>query len=284
MPPFLSPKGGMGELVAALEQRLHTAGASIQLNTSALDISPFSLLDGREAGGEGLQHGYRVILEDGQEIEGDAVILATPAHATAPLLANIAPDVAQDLTAIPHASTAIVSLAYRRHDIPHPLNSHGYVVPRVAGGAILAGTWSSRKWANRAPEGWELLRVFIGRSGQDGDLMAADDDALIALARSEVRTRLGVEAPPSLSRVQRWPLGMPQYVLGHPERIARIEAAMRNHPGLALAGNAYRGVGIPDCIASGEAAARAILPVLLAATSSAATEEQSTTPSSQERD
>jgi len=282
--PFLSPKGGMGELVAALEQRLHTAGASIQLNTTALDISPLSLGTGRRAGGEGLQPNYRVLLEYGQKIEADAIILATPAHATAPLLANIAPDVAQDLTAIPHASTAIVSLAYRRQEIPHPLASHGYVVPRVAGGAILAGTWSSRKWANRAPEGWELLRVFIGRSGQDGDLMAADDDALIALARTEVRTRLGVEAPPGLSRVQRWPLGMPQYVLGHPERIARIEAAMHNHPGLALAGNAYRGVGIPDCIASGEAAARAILPVLLAATSSAATGEQSTTPNSQERD
>ena len=153
-----------------------------------------------------------------------------------------------------------VSLAYRRAEIPHPLSGHGYVVPRGEGGPILACTWSSRKWAGRAPDGWELLRVFIGRAGHlQQELATLPDEALVALAQEEIAARLGVSAPPRIVRVQRWPRGMPQYLLGHPERIARIEAAGRSHPGLFLAGSAYHGVGLPDCIASGERAAKAAL-------------------------
>lgn len=121
---------------------------------------------------------------------------------------------------------------------------------------MLACTWSSRKWAGRAPEGWELIRVFIGRAGQE-EVLAAGDDALVSLAAREIAARLGVTAPASLTRVHRWPRGMPQYLLGHAERVARIEAAQRRHPGLYLAGNAFHGVGLPDCIASGEHAADA---------------------------
>ena len=128
-----------------------------------------------------------------------------------------------ELAAIPHASTAIVTLAYRREEISHPLDGHGYVIPRAEGSPILACTWSSRKWAGRAPEGWELIRVFIGRAGQE-EVLAADDETLVALAVQEVAARLGVTAPASLTRVRRWPRGMPQYLLGHPERVARIEA------------------------------------------------------------
>jgi oxygen-dependent protoporphyrinogen oxidase len=149
-----------------------------------------------------------------------------------------------------------VTLAYRREEIAHPLDGHGYVIPRAEGSPILACTWSSRKWAGRAPEGWELVRVFIGRLGQE-DILAADDQTLVTLAVQEVSARLGVSAPPSLMRVRRWPRGMPQYVLGHPERVARIEDAVRTHPGLYLAGNAFHGVGLPDCIVSGERAADA---------------------------
>jgi oxygen-dependent protoporphyrinogen oxidase len=160
------------------------------------------------------------------------------------------------LAAIPHVSTAIVTLAYRREEISHPLDGHGYVIPRAEGSPILACTWSSRKWAGRAPEGWELIRVFIGRAGQE-EVLAADDETLIALAVQEVAARLGVTAPASLTQVRRWPRGMPQYLLGHPERVARIEGTARKHAGLYLAGNAFHGVGLPDCIASGERAADA---------------------------
>src|SRR5581483_11750184 len=115
----------------------------------------------------------------------------------------------------------------------------------------------------RAPDGSTLLRVFLGRWGQE-DALAADDAALIAKARSEAETRLGATGEPTLARVRRWPHGMPQYVLGHLDRVARIEAALERHPALALAGAAYRGVGIPDCIVSGEAAAERTLTALRA--------------------
>jgi oxygen-dependent protoporphyrinogen oxidase len=190
----------------------------------------------------------------GGSIQTDAVIVATPAHAAATCLADFDPVLAAELAAIPHASTAVVTLAFRREEISHPLDGHGYVIPRAEESPVLACTWSSRKWAGRAPEGWELIRVFIGRAGQE-DVLAADDEMLVALAVNEVSTRLGVTAPASLTRVRRWPRGMPQYLLGHAERVARIEAACSKHAGLYLAGNAFHGVGLPDCIASGERAA-----------------------------
>jgi oxygen-dependent protoporphyrinogen oxidase len=139
------------------------------------------------------------------------------------------------------------------------LTGHGYVVPRVVGGPVLACTWSSRKWVGRAPDGWELLRIFLGRSGNGEALIEFDDETLLAIAKEEVGNRLGASGPPALGRVQRWPLGMPQYILGHPERATRIEAALAEHAGLELAGNALRGVGVPDVIRSGEDAAARVL-------------------------
>jgi oxygen-dependent protoporphyrinogen oxidase len=198
--------------------------------------------------------GFEVRLEAGGSIQADAVIIATPAYAAADLLAELDLVLAAELAAIPHVSTAIVTLAYRREEISHPLDGHGYVIPRAEESPILACTWSSRKWAGRAPEGWELIRVFIGRAGQE-DVLAADDKTLIDIAVQEVTARLGVIAPASLTQVRRWPRGMPQYLLGHPERVARIEVTARKHAGLYLAGNAFHGVGLPDCIASGERAA-----------------------------
>ena len=242
---FLTPESGLGDLVAALEERLRCGAVDIRTGTTAHAVTQAN-------------DRFTIRLHNRDVVTVDALIVATPAFAAADLLAESAPDLAADLEAIPHASTAIVTLAYRYDEIPHPLDGHGYVVPRVEGGAILACTWSSRKWAGRAPVGWELIRVFIGRSGQE-DVLSLSDDALATLARGEVAERLGVRAMPSLLRVTRWPRGMPQYVLGHLERIARIEAALSAWPGLFLAGNAYRGVGLPDCIASGEAAAEAAM-------------------------
>lgn len=240
---FLTPAGGLDTLVTALEQRLRDGQVALELGNPATAVTP---------SGSGLD----VRLAAGGSIQADAVIIATPAYAAADLLADLGPVLSAELAAIPHASTAIVTLAYRREEISHPLDGHGYVIPRAEGSPILACTWSSRKWAGRAPEGWELIRVFIGRAGQE-DLLAADDESLVALAVQEVAARLGVTAPASLTRVRRWPRGMPQYVLGHPERVARIKAAVRKHAGLFIAGSAFHGVGLPDCIASGERAADA---------------------------
>jgi protoporphyrinogen/coproporphyrinogen III oxidase len=251
-PGFVTPAGGLGELVDALAARLRTAGADLRVGACVRTLRP-------AAGGAG----WRLRLACGETNEFDAVVLATPSYAAGDLLREVDPALAADLRGIPHASSAIVSLAYRREEIRRPLDAHGYLVPRSEGGPILGCTWSSLKWANRAPEEFVLLRVFLGRWGQE-DMLATPDAGLIDLARAEAAARLGVQEKPVLARVRRWPHGMPQYVLGHLDRLARIEAGLAGRPGLALAGAAYRGVGIPDCIASGEAAADRTLAALRA--------------------
>ncbi|MFN8661361.1 MAG: protoporphyrinogen oxidase [Thermomicrobiales bacterium] len=252
-PPFLTPAGGLGAMVEELVSHLQRTGAVLRPGTRALAVSQIV------PGGV-----YDILLEGDIPLRADAVVLATPAHISSGLISGLDPALSRDLAAIPHASTAIVTLAYRTEQIARPLTGHGYVVPRVVGGPVLACTWSSRKWAGRAPEGWELLRVFLGRSGNGEALLEFDDETLLAIAQAEVAGRLGASGVPALGRVQRWPLGMPQYILGHPERIARVEAAVAHHPGLELAGNALRGVGVPDVIRSGEDAAGRVLQTLAA--------------------
>ena len=194
--------------------------------------------------------GFDVDLADGETIGADGVVLATPAFVTAELLAELDPELASAHAEIPYASSVVVTLAFSRADVV-PLDGYGYVVPRAEGRDVLACTWSSQKWEGRAPEQSVLLRVYAGRFG-GRDLTKDSDEELVGLARDEVAF-LGVLGEPELMRVHRWPRGMPQYVLGHPERLTQIEDALVAHPGLALAGAAYRGVGIPDCIQSGEA-------------------------------
>ena len=151
-----------------------------------------------------------------------------------------------------------MNLAYRRDLIPHPLDGFGFVVPRVENRPILAATFSSVKYAGRAPAGHILLRAFVGGALQP-ELFERDDPALLDLVRRELRGLLGVQAAPLFTRIARYPHSMPQYRVGHLRRVAEIEAGVARHPGLALAGNAYRGVGLADGVRSGEAAAQAVL-------------------------
>jgi oxygen-dependent protoporphyrinogen oxidase len=171
---------------------------------------------------------------------------------------ELSPELAEELNAIPYVTTATVSLAYPLGKIPHALNGYGYVIPRREGRQALACTWTSTKFPHRAPEGHALLRVFIGRARQ-GDDLPWDEAGLLNLARDEIARTSGILAEPELTRVFRWERAMPQYNLGHLERVKRIESSLEKWPGLALAGNGYRGIGIPDCIRSGELAAQKIL-------------------------
>jgi oxygen-dependent protoporphyrinogen oxidase len=245
-PPFVSLRGGMDELVRAvagsLERTTFTVGAASQLR----------MQDG----------GYAVHLADGRTVWSDALVLSVPAFVAAEIVAELDGSLAETLAEIPYASPAIVTLAFGADDVERPLDGYGYVVPKVEGSDVLACTWASNKWDGRAPAGQALIRVFLGRFG-GRDVTELPDDELIGLARAELRL-LGVEAEPRFTRIHRWPRGMPQYTLGHPDRLARIEAALERHPGLALAGAAYRGVGIPDCIDSGETAAEAVAHALQA--------------------
>jgi oxygen-dependent protoporphyrinogen oxidase len=243
-PPFVSLRDGIDVLVTTLVSALE--------RTTIVQRRALAVL--RMAGG------YEVDLADGEPLRADGVIVATPAFVTAALLDKLDPELAEAHASIPYASSVVVTLAFSTDDVAL-LDGYGYVIPRADGGDVLACTWSSQKWEGRAPEGSALVRVYAGRFG-GRDLSGEADDQLVALARSELAL-LGVGSEPTLTRVQRWPLGMPQYILGHPGRVERIEALRAEHPGLALAGAAYRGVGIPDCIASGEAAAESVAPALV---------------------
>ncbi len=246
LPPFVSLRNGMDGLVCAL--------------VAGLDRT--SVVRGSAAAVRSTPTGYEVALESGDVRRADGVVVATPAFVTAELLESLDDELAEAHAAIPYASSAVVTLAFSADDV-QPLDGYGYVIPRADGGDVLACTWSSQKWENRAPEGSALVRVYAGRFG-GRDVTLESDDALVGLARDELAL-LDVAAEPTLTRVQRWLLGMPQYVLGHLERVARIDVLLAEHPGLALAGAAYRGVGIPDCIASGEAAAESVVEALSAA-------------------
>jgi len=238
---FLTPTTGLAEIVEKLVESLKSK-VNLRLNTKALRITNY-------------QSRYLVELEDGSSLDSDSIILATPAFVSGTLLASLNPTLASDLQSIPYASTATVTLAYRQSDLTRPLDGYGYVIPRREGRKALACTWTSTKFPHRAPDGYALIRIFIGRAGQD---IPWNENDLLELAKEELNLTLNITAEPILSRVFTWDKAMPQYNLGHPEILKRIDAALEDHPGLALAGNGYRGIGIPDCIHSGELAVEKI--------------------------
>jgi protoporphyrinogen/coproporphyrinogen III oxidase len=238
-PGFVTPIDGMGQLVKAA--CTHLAASTIAVNGGVKRLARSS-------------SGFDLTLDTGETVAAHGVIIATPAYAAASLLSSIDIDLAHALDTIPYVSTATISLAYPANALPHPLNGSGYIVPRAEGTPILACTWVSSKFTNRAPDGTVLLRGFIGRSGQEESLSRSDEE-LVSLVQGELKARLGVHAPPEVHRVYRWPRGIPQYSIGHLDRLRSIETALAATTGLQVAGAAYHGVGIPDCIASGEQAA-----------------------------
>lgn len=240
---FLTPTTGLAEIVERLVEHLAANDVDLKLNVKARLITNH-------------QSHYQVEVETGETLNTDSIILATPAFVSGTLLASLDPILASELQSIPYASTATVSLAYRLADVPRDLDGYGYVIPRREGRRALACTWTSTKFPHRAPEGYALIRVFVGRAGQDIPWNKSD---LLALAQEELNLTLGITADPLLHRVFLWDKAMPQYNLGHPETLNRIDAALEKHPGLALAGNGYRGIGIPDCIHSGELAVKKIV-------------------------
>jgi oxygen-dependent protoporphyrinogen oxidase len=153
---------------------------------------------------------------------------------------------------------ATVALAYPDKALSGPLKGYGYLRPRAEGGPIVACTWVSSKWPGRAPEGFVLIRAFVGRAGVE-DAVSLSDRDLLGLVQGELHEVLGTNDAPALSRIHRWPRGMPQYTLGHSARLAEVEHRLALYPGLQVAGQSYHGIGIPDCIRSGERAADRLL-------------------------
>lgn len=245
---FVSLDQGMQVLVDGILQKL-PAGC-IKLN------SPVQYLLA-----ENNQPGWNLHLNDGSSLHADAVVLATPAHHSARLLQVLDRDVSSELLGIPYASAAVLSLIYRRQDIPHALDGFGFVVPAMEQRSILACTFSSVKFVNRAPDQQVILRLFMGGALQP-DIYRLGDADLEMRARQDLQAYLGITMPPLAASLSRHPLSMPQYHVGHKQRIQRIDAGLKRMPGLSLAGNAYHGVGIPDCINSGQQAADNIFQYL----------------------
>jgi oxygen-dependent protoporphyrinogen oxidase len=240
---FVTLAEGMEELVAALAGRL-PAGAA-RPGAAALAVTP-------------ADRGWMVRLAGGEALRADGVVLAGPAPRMAGVLRDADATLAGLLAGIDYASSATVALAYARAAVRHPLDGFGFVVPRAEGRAALACTFSSVKYPDRAPAGWVLLRVFLGGAGRP-EALDRDDAALVRLAHEEVASLLGIDGAPALTRLWRHPRAMPQYEVGHLARLTAIEARLAALPGLALAGGAYRGVGIADCVRSGELAAERLL-------------------------
>lgn len=246
-PPFVSLRGGMGQLADEIVARLD--GVSLESGWSVTALAE-------------LENGYKLVMEDAsrqtlQTIMTQHVILATPAFVSGTLLHKIDPALSDALCAIPYASTALVNMAFVKSDLTTLLDGYGYVIPNAEGKEALACTWSSLKWNGRAPQDHLLLRVYIGRFGSD--VTRYNDGRLYQIAREELLETLTLSATPVYSHIQRWPRGLPQYNVGHNKRIDTIHSQISQHPNIRLAGNYFSGVGIPDAIQSGEQAADGVV-------------------------
>jgi protoporphyrinogen/coproporphyrinogen III oxidase len=239
-PPFVSFAGGMGELAQAIVGKL----SDVEIHTNA----PVESVSSTESG-------YRLQLTDTEPVHADALLLATPAWATASLVDQMDGELSAILRRIPFVSSATIALGYRAQDIAGMQSGRGFVIPHVEDRELTAVTWASNKFDGRAPDDMALLRTFVGRAGREEAVSLPDDD-LLKLVRHDLQEILGITATPVLSRINRWYRAMPQYVLGHQERLSRIDSCLERHPGLDLLGASYRGVGIPDCIDSGDRAAQ----------------------------
>ena len=197
---------------------------------------------------------WTVTLNGGEQITADAVCLALPAYTAALLLAETNNTLAEKLLQIQYASTATLNFAYRRAGVRHPLNGFGFVVPFIEKRSVIACTFSSVKFTGRAPDDHVLLRAFAGGALQP-DIFALDESELRRRVEADLRDLLGISEAPLFVELAKWGRSMPQYEVGHLDRVDEIEKLVAELPGLQLAGNAYRGAGIPDCIRSGQCAA-----------------------------
>jgi oxygen-dependent protoporphyrinogen oxidase len=240
---FVTLREGLASLVDALARSLPPGSIRTGARVSSL----------RRSGA-----GWRVEVEGGAAEDADAVVVGLPAPRAAAVLRGESPSLAEELAAIEYASSTIVLLGWRREDVPHALDAFGVVVPEIERRRIIAASFSSVKYDGRAPGGHVLVRIFLG-GAMHPEVASADDASMLAAARDEMRELLGVTARPVLERVGRWPESMPQYHVGHQARVARIRLLERGLPGVALAGNAYEGVGLSDCVRSAEAAVESVL-------------------------
>ncbi|MGA1617098.1 MAG: protoporphyrinogen oxidase [Pirellulales bacterium] len=237
---FVSFRNGMQTLIDGLVRRLTISGVeTIFKGVASIKLSPA---------------GWLLELNDGSTIDASGIVLAVPPRAASQLLLPVAPALAADLGGIAMAGAAIVSLGFGREQVGHPLDAAGMVVPRVSSRRLIAASFSSSKFPGRAPSGSVLIRGFIG-GALDPQIAAIPDQEVIDLVLEDLREMLGIRGQPALVQIDRWHEAMPQYHVGHCQRVTRIREAEKSLPSFGLAGSAYTGVGIPQVIGSGQQAA-----------------------------
>ena len=235
-PVLVTLAGGLGRLVEALTERL--TDADLRVNSAVRLVA-------REG------DGYRVELVDGESITADAVVLATPAYASAGLLADMAPEIAAVLGEVPYVDVATIWLAYPRSAMGRPLDGTGFLVPPEEDKFLVGCTWSGAKWSHLADDDLVLIRGMVGRRG-DTRWMSMDDETMVRRVHDELVESMGLTSGPVDQSVQRWPQAMPQYLVGHAARLAALDAGLTHLPRLYLTGASYRGVGIASCVADAE--------------------------------
>ena len=224
---FRTLKNGLGQLVDALR--------------GSADI-----VHGEVESVERTAAGFRARVA-GDWIDADHVVLATPAGDAARLLQPWKENLASLLEAIPYTSSITLSLGYRKDTFDHPLKGFGFLVPKRERKLMAACTWVGNKFSYRVPDDMVLLRCFLG-----GDALAEADESLVAAARRELQAIMGIQAVPVFHSIARWPNSMAQYTVGHEQRMSQIDSIVKEIPGLHLAGNGYRGIGLPDCVKLGK--------------------------------
>lgn len=246
---FVSFKKGMAELIEAITNKVNTD--KIILNSYVKPISR------KENNGPKKY----IIKTDGQEEEFDAVIITTPSFQAAKLVKDISESISNNLNKIPWSTSATINLVFKKEDIPPSTKGFGFVIPTVEKRKIMAGTFCSHKFAGRSPEDGFLIRTFVG-GAQNQELVQLSDDELVKIALDELEVLIGLKAKPLFSLVNRWPKGMPQYIIGHQENVKEIFDSLNEIPGFYLAGGSYDGVGISDCIRTGRDAVSKALEYL----------------------
>ena len=242
-PLFSSLRDGMQQMVDAITVRLDAS--AIRLRTRVRGIYPKN-------------GGWRLAIEMKDDEYFDAVLLATPANLAGALLEAVDAELSGDLLEITYSSSVTVTLGYYMDQLQRLPPGFGFLVPRSQGMRMLACTFVHNKFPHRAPPDKGLLRCFLG-GARDEAVLSLTDDEMLHTVRAELKKILKLDVRPIFSRIYRWRGAMAQYELGHIARVERIERRVSHIPGLALAGNAYHGIGVPDCIRSGEEAATTIL-------------------------
>jgi len=240
---FVTLKDGMQTLVDAITSKI--PDESIKTNQTVKQIKK-------------TKKGWKVETENGEQYSADGIILATHSYASAKILKPLDPELSDQLSKIEFASSAIVILVYKREDIRSKINGFGFVVPAKENLNIIACSFSSEKFEGRAPSDVVLLRCFVGGALNE-DFLNNDDQEIINTVKDELEKILKINTEPQFTHLRRYPNSMPQYNVGHSEILLNINKLMSKHLNLELAGNSYEGVGIPDCIRSGEKAAENIV-------------------------